>query len=425
MSVAQYASPRRRRRRRPRAGERRASPGTWSPATSTCSPGYVRDALAQVGGDDGCEVLFTAHSLPQRILAGRRPVPRPARRDRRGARRARRRRALVGRLAERRPHRRSVDRPRRPGRAAQPRGRTAPRAIVVCSCGFVADHLEVLYDLDIEAAGVADELGIAFARTASPNADPAFTATLAGVVREPRSRRASGRPMSRRVVIVGGGIAGLAAAHALASAPDAPEVTLLDASTRVGGRITTVPFGGVDLDVGPDALLSRAPGATALCRELGLGDDLDAVRRRRRLRLVARRAAPAARRAARGPARRPRRARCARGSSRPPGSRRASLDLVLPRRGPAGDEAIGELVRRRFGRQVLDRLVDPLLGGINAGNCDDLSVAAGAPYLAAAAAADRSLRPRAARDDPVAAARVRGPRCSSRCAAGWTGSSAP
>jgi protoporphyrin/coproporphyrin ferrochelatase len=56
-------------------------------------------------------------------------------------------------------------------------------AVVVCPCGFVADHLEVLYDLDIEAAGLARELGIEFARTASPNDDPAFTGMLAHVVR--------------------------------------------------------------------------------------------------------------------------------------------------------------------------------------------------------------------------------------------------
>jgi ferrochelatase len=54
--------------------------------------------------------------------------------------------------------------------------------VVVCPAGFVADHLEVLYDLDIEAAGVARELGLPFARTASPNADPRLVATLAGAV---------------------------------------------------------------------------------------------------------------------------------------------------------------------------------------------------------------------------------------------------
>jgi ferrochelatase len=57
-------------------------------------------------------------------------------------------------------------------------------AVLVCSVGFVSDHLEILYDLDIEARGIADEAGIAFARTEMPNADPAFLAALADVVRD-------------------------------------------------------------------------------------------------------------------------------------------------------------------------------------------------------------------------------------------------
>ena len=57
-------------------------------------------------------------------------------------------------------------------------------AVVVCCAGFVADHLETLYDLDIEASAEAAEAGIAFARTPMPNADPAFCDVLATVVRE-------------------------------------------------------------------------------------------------------------------------------------------------------------------------------------------------------------------------------------------------
>ena len=57
-------------------------------------------------------------------------------------------------------------------------------AIVVCSAGFVADHLEILYDLDIEARAVAEEAGIAFARTEMPNAHPDFIRALSEVVRE-------------------------------------------------------------------------------------------------------------------------------------------------------------------------------------------------------------------------------------------------
>ena len=61
---------------------------------------------------------------------------------------------------------------------------TGHRAVVVCSAGFVADHLETLYDLDIEARGAAEEAGIGFRRTEMPNDDPAFIRVLAAVVRE-------------------------------------------------------------------------------------------------------------------------------------------------------------------------------------------------------------------------------------------------
>src|SRR5207247_3070299 len=57
-------------------------------------------------------------------------------------------------------------------------------AVVVCSAGFVADHLEILYDLDIEARAVAEEAGIAFARTEMPNAHPDFIRALAAVLRQ-------------------------------------------------------------------------------------------------------------------------------------------------------------------------------------------------------------------------------------------------
>ena len=56
--------------------------------------------------------------------------------------------------------------------------------VVVCSAGFVADHLEVLFDLDIEAKQIAEEAGIVFARTRMPNADPEYLDVLAQVVRD-------------------------------------------------------------------------------------------------------------------------------------------------------------------------------------------------------------------------------------------------
>jgi ferrochelatase len=59
---------------------------------------------------------------------------------------------------------------------------TGGTGVIVCPCGFVSDHLEVLYDVDIEAARLAAKLGIPLVRTASPNADPKFLDTLAAIV---------------------------------------------------------------------------------------------------------------------------------------------------------------------------------------------------------------------------------------------------
>ena len=75
-----------------------------------------------------------------------------------------------------------------------------------------------------------------------------------------------------RAVVVGGGISGLAAAHALVEA--GADVTLLEADDRFGGKIRTTSFDGQPVDEGPDAFLARVPHAVELSKRLGLGDDL-------------------------------------------------------------------------------------------------------------------------------------------------------
>ena len=142
----------------------------------------VHAALAQLGrAASDAEVVFTAHSLPERILAAGDPYPGELHATAEAV-------ARTARLT-----RWSV--------AWQSAGATAdpwigpdileviPKiaaagasGLVVCPAGFVADHLEVLYDLDIEAAAAARALGLPFARTVSPNGDPSLSATLAGVV---------------------------------------------------------------------------------------------------------------------------------------------------------------------------------------------------------------------------------------------------
>jgi ferrochelatase len=144
--------------------------------------GYVRDEVDRLGADP-VEVVFTAHSLPTRILDMGDPYP-----------------DQLAETAEAVAARAGVDRWsvgwQSAGRTPEPwigpdlltvlptlveRG---VAGVVVCAAGFVSDHLEVLYDLDVEARAEADRLGLAFSRTPSPNADPAFCATLAKVVRD-------------------------------------------------------------------------------------------------------------------------------------------------------------------------------------------------------------------------------------------------
>jgi oxygen-dependent protoporphyrinogen oxidase len=197
------------------------------------------------------------------------------------------------------------------------------------------------------------------------------------------------------VVVVGGGVAGLAAAHELTTAAGGAvsSVTVLEAAGAVGGKLRTARLGDRDVDVGPDGFLARRPEASALIDELGAADRLQPV------------AAQGAWVLARGRRRRlpsglalgvPTRlgAREAIGLLGLRGALRASVDLVAPRparRRPLPDRAIGPLVEDKLGHAVVDVLVDPLVGGIHAGRVKDLSAAAVFPPLLPAAQGRGSL----------------------------------
>ena len=191
-----------------------------------------------------------------------------------------------------------------------------------------------------------------------------------------------------RVAVVGGGIAGLAAAHDLAKA--GVDVVVHEADDRAGGKLRTEPFAGTMLDAAPDAFLARRPEAVALCEELGLRDELEEP------------AATTAYLWSRGALRRVPagqvlgvptdiRAVARSGVLSRRGLARAALEPWLPGPRLAGDTTVGELIRRRYGAEVAARLVDPLIGGINAGHTDALSVQATAPQIAAAARTRPSL----------------------------------
>ncbi|MBI3750129.1 MAG: protoporphyrinogen oxidase [Chloroflexi bacterium] len=191
------------------------------------------------------------------------------------------------------------------------------------------------------------------------------------------------------VIVLGGGITGLASAHALGKA--GIPTLLLEASDRLGGKVATETVDGFVIDVGPDSFVSYRPAAVELCRELGLGDQLISPQEPR---VVFVRAGGRFAKLPDGmglvlPTR-----------IRPfvtsdlfswPQKLRMGLDLVLPREIVGDDVAVGAFLERRLGRALVDRLAGPLIGGVYGTAIGDLSLDAVVPQLREAERKHRSL----------------------------------
>lgn len=226
-------------------------------------------------------------------------------------------------------------------------------------------------------------------------------------------------PVRPHVVVIGGGIAGLAAAWALTQAatqardPVArrprPRVTVLEADDRFGGKLRTDEFVGHPVDAAADTFLTRVPWARQLCAELGLTEQLVSPARSS-AKIWSRDALhdfPEA--TVLGvPSSLTSLARSEVVSPR--GIARAYVDLLGPRSlNPKDDDpAIGLLARRRLGDEIVDRVLDPLIGGINAGSVDHLGTLSAAPQIADLTTKGHSLiraaKEQLARRDPDDAA---------------------
>ena len=194
----------------------------------------------------------------------------------------------------------------------------------------------------------------------------------------------------RRIVIVGGGITGLSAAHAAIARgrekQAVPRVTLLERSGRLGGNVVTDRVDGFVLDSGPDSWVVTKPQATALARELGLESQLVATNPNNRRYYIGwgdklhpvpegmvlgvpTRVGPLV----------------STGLFSWGGKIRMGMEPFVKTRRFEGDddESIGDFATRRLGREAAERLVAPLLGGISAGDAADISVRAAFPMLVA------------------------------------------
>ncbi|MCX4578204.1 protoporphyrinogen oxidase [Streptomyces sp. NBC_01571] len=199
-------------------------------------------------------------------------------------------------------------------------------------------------------------------------------------------RAQDSRTGTGHVVVVGGGIAGLAAAHRLLDR--GARVTVLEASGRVGGKLLPGEIAGARVDLGAESMLARRPEAVALAREAGLAD---------RLRPPATATASLWTRGALRPMPKghvmgvPGTAAALHGVLSDEGLRRIERDTELPRTEIGDDVAVGEYVAARLGREVVDRLVEPLLGGVYAGDAYRISLRAAVPQLFEAARTHTSL----------------------------------
>ncbi|WP_156725465.1 protoporphyrinogen oxidase [Streptomyces apocyni] len=188
------------------------------------------------------------------------------------------------------------------------------------------------------------------------------------------------------VVVIGGGIAGLAAAHRLLGT--GARVTVLEAADRLGGKLHAGEIEGVRVDLGAESMLARRPEAVELARAVGLGDLLQppatataALWTRGELRPMPKGHVMGV----------PGDAGALAGVLSDEGLRRIEQDRELPPTEVGDDIAVGEYVASRVGREVVDRLVEPLLGGVYAGDAYRLSMRMAVPKLYEAARTHRSL----------------------------------
>jgi protoporphyrinogen/coproporphyrinogen III oxidase len=190
-----------------------------------------------------------------------------------------------------------------------------------------------------------------------------------------------------RVAVVGGGIAGLAAAYYLqekaASTGVHLDCTLIESDSRLGGKVVTAREDGFTVEGGPDSFLTQKPWGIDLCRRLGLEDRLigtnDASKQvwilwNGKLRklpdgvllIVPTRLQPFAFSTLISPW----------------GKLRMGLDLVIPARTDTSDESVADFVRRRLGNEALDKIAEPLMGGIHVSDPERQSLLASFPRFA-------------------------------------------
>ncbi|MFY1669396.1 protoporphyrinogen oxidase [Plantactinospora sp. WMMB334] len=195
-----------------------------------------------------------------------------------------------------------------------------------------------------------------------------------------------------RIAVVGGGISGLAAAVRLRDRlPADTEILLYERSAVLGGKLRTGSLAGSTVELGAEAFLVRDPAggdsaAVALARRVGLADALVHPTTGRAALAIGGELRPMPPGTLVGV---PGDLAAVAAVARPAAER--DTDEGRPLLGPDEDPTVGELVRRRLGDEVVDRLVDPMLGGVYAGRADELSLAATMPGLARAARTEPTL----------------------------------
>ena len=189
-------------------------------------------------------------------------------------------------------------------------------------------------------------------------------------------------PSRERIAVVGAGVTGLTAAFELSRA--GVEVVVLEASDRPGGKVDAVEIAGLRVDSGPDGFLARDTAAAELCHRLGLGPELVTPASSEAYVWVDRGLRPLPRPSVLGA---PVDASTLAGTGIVSAAGLDGLRRGLQWDAPAlaGDATVGEVLRPRVGDEVFEHLVDPLLGGINAGSADRMSIEASAAPLYEAA----------------------------------------